>query len=208
MVSLTACCTAASPGLQDLDHSCPSLSPLHSASHNKTCPLNLGGQTKIELRLSQGEWQDKARHKYIQWYGNIPFAGANCIVFYTYYNPRVPYTVHHESCIVHCNSVPEDMRQQSSTRPSELQTRKHATNLHLPDCYHTCNHPACGHYEGTAEKEKCIMFLMLWSILHFCFQFSVLLTLPDWSLLCRSLGCHSRSQRLDIPRLSAHTTIA
>lgn len=58
---------------------------------------------------------------YIQWYDNIPFAGARCIVFYTYYNPRVPYTVHHESCIVRCNSGPEDMRQQhSSIRQSDI----------------------------------------------------------------------------------------
>lgn len=62
MVWLTACCTAASPGLQDLDHSCLSLSPLRSASHNKTCPLNLGGKTKIQIRLSWGEWHHKARH--------------------------------------------------------------------------------------------------------------------------------------------------
>lgn len=54
------------------------------------------------------------------------------------------------------------------------------------------------------------MFLYFWSLSVCIVQFftgwlNFHSSLPDWSLRCRFLGCHSRSQRLDTRLLSVHT---
>lgn len=42
----------------------------------------------------------------------MSYAGRDAVdVFNTYYIPRAPCTVHHESYIVHCNIVPKGVKQ-------------------------------------------------------------------------------------------------
>lgn len=99
------------------------------------------------------------------------------------------------------SAVTAALRTQSNRHartPESAEATKPSTNL--PDCYRTCTHPACAHYEDTGEepKQHGLRFVSPPPSPDFCL-------LPDWSLRCRFLECHSRSQCLDTPRLSAHT---